>query len=91
MKTYLISYDLGIPESAKDYQILTNRIKKFGNWAKPLKSVWFILSDKTAAEIRDELTPSMDHNDKLLVVEVGGRWATRKISTPVNAWMRENI
>lgn len=93
MKVYLISYDLGIPETSADYQRVIAYIKSYGTWAKPLYSVWFVVTDKTSTQVRDELTQLVDNNDKLLVIEVTntGGWATWKLSREVTDWMQGKL
>ncbi len=92
MKTFLISYDLGAPETHIDYSHLSQHIKNiFRLWAKPLKSVWIVKSEKTVSQIRDELKTMLDHNDKLIVVELSATWGTYNISKEVTDWMKNNI
>jgi hypothetical protein len=91
MNKYLISYDLGLPETVEDYKVLKTYIQSFPLWAKPLQSVWFVISNKKASEIRDEIKLRVDGNDKVLVIEVKGHWATNGISTEVLNWMKNNI
>lgn len=92
MKTFLISYDLGVPETHSDYTALFNRIKSlYLLWARPVKSVWIIKSDKDVAQIRDEIKLTFDLNDKLIVVELSGNWGTYNIPKEVTDWMRNNM
>lgn len=91
MNKFLISYDLGLPESLSDYQNLKTYIRSFDQWAKPLQSVWLVISNKTAAQILDELKLKIDNNDKVLVIEIKDHWATRGISEKVTDWMQTNI
>ena len=92
MKTFLISYDLGVPETHSDYVSLSNYLKSlYTLWARPVKSVWIIKSDKDAAQIRDEIKLALDSNDKLIVVEISGNWATYNISKEITDWMKNNI
>jgi bifunctional pyridoxal-dependent enzyme with beta-cystathionase and maltose regulon repressor activities len=92
MKTYLISYDLGIPETSSDYEKIITYIKSLGNWAKPLKSQWFVVSGKNCSEIRTALRELTDTNDKILVMEVtGDDWATARMSDELTTWMKNNI
>jgi hypothetical protein len=89
MNTYLVSYDLRVPETSEDYKRLTRYFESYGYRAKPLKSVWFIKSDKPAEVIRDEISMLTDMNDGLLVIDVTGRyWATRGILNSVTDWMK---
>lgn len=92
MKTYLISYDLGVPETSDDYKKLIAHIKSYSNWAKPLYSVWFVKTEKTCAQVRDETMKYLDTNDKLLVMDVtGDDWGTKSIDKVVTEWMTANL
>jgi hypothetical protein len=92
MSILLISYDLGVPETSDDYKKIIAHIKSYGTWAKPLYSVWFIKTDKTCAQVRDELNKLLDRNDKLLVMDVSeDDWATRSIDKEVTDWMKKHI
>jgi hypothetical protein len=91
-KTFLISYDLGIPETSTDYEKVIKYIKSFSSYAKPLKSEWLIVSDKSVSEIRDALMNLTDANDKILIFDVSGdSWATARIGGAVTTWMKNNI
>lgn len=92
MKTLLISYDLGSPETYEDYKILINHIKTFSSWAKPLKSVWIVKTDRSVGEVRDELRRKVDSNDKVFVIDVTRTaWASYNVSTEVTGWMKNNL
>jgi len=92
-KTYLISYDLGVPEGSEDYKKVIDYIKSFGTWAKGLKSLWFVVSsEKTESLIRDDLQSITDSNDKILVMDVSDDyWATARIGKEITDWMTNNI
>lgn len=92
MKTFLISYDLGAPETHNDYVVLSSHLKSlYVSWARPVKSVWIIKSNKNAEEIRDEIKSVFDSNDKLIVVEMSGDWGTYNILKEITDWMKNNI
>jgi hypothetical protein len=91
MKKYLISYDLGLPETRDDYRKLISYIKSLELWANPLKSVWLVQTNKTAKDLRDELKNATDSNDSILVIEVNDHWATSRITKEVTDWMQEYI
>jgi len=40
--------------------------------AKPLYSLWFIETDKTGSQVRDEISKTTDASDKTLVIDVTG-------------------
>lgn len=91
MKTYLITYDLIKPETSADYVKLFANIKSHLSWAKPMKSVWFVKTNRPRAEIMDLLKSAGDKNDKFLVIEVTSDWISYNLSPEVNVWMKENI
>lgn len=92
MKTYLISYDLRVPETSEDYKRLINYIKRFDGWSKPLKSVWLINTNLSVSAVRDELKIQTDNNDGILVIDVtDSDWATIGISNEVTDWMNKNL
>jgi len=92
MKTFLISYDLGVPETHADYIALSKHLKTlYSSWARPVKSVWIVKSDKDAGQIRDEIRLTLDSNDKLIVVELNSNWGTFNVSKEVTDWMKSNI
>lgn len=68
--TYLVSYDLNKP--GKNYDDLYEAIQNASNgvWCKPLRSVYIINSSLSAKAIYDRLTPCLDSNDLVLVIEV---------------------
>ena len=93
MSIYLISYDLGVPETSADYQKIKGYIDTFPDWMKPLKSQWFITSRiKDATQIRTELGAITDGNDKILVLNVtGDAWASLHLGTEANDWLKKNL
>ena len=92
-RTFLISYDLGIPENSSDYEDIIEYIKSIGSWAKPLQSVWLVTSSsKTCKDIRGSLKELTDSNDKILVMDVtDDDWAICRLSKKVTEWMHDNI
>ncbi|MBG9587388.1 CRISPR-associated protein Cas2 [Cytobacillus firmus] len=89
MKSYLISYDLIGPN--RDYDSVTEKIKSYGTWARPLESVWIIKSDDSATTIRDNVFSVMDSNDKLFVTGLTGAAAWQNLSPELSEWLKENL
>lgn len=70
MNRLLISYDLIRP--GQDYEDLIDYLKSYRH-AKPLYSVWLIVTNKSAKAVRDELVDKLlDKNDKVIVVDATG-------------------
>lgn len=92
MSIFMISYDLWWPENSSDYIKVSDYIKSLWAWAKPLKSLYFVVSWKTISSIRDELANITDNNDKVVVLDVSwDNWATYNISNEITDWMNNNI
>lgn len=91
MASYMIGYDLNKP--VQNYNDLIDAIKKVGtNWWHCLDSTWIVKTDKTAAQIRDELTPHIDHqNDELLVARLSGEGAWIGFDSKCSTWLKDNL
>lgn len=89
VSNFLVSYDLTNP--GRDYDSVIAKIKSLGSYDHSLQSVWLLRSTKSAAEIRDAVRSAGDSNDKILVVELGEDWATRKVSRSTPEWLRTNV
>jgi hypothetical protein len=88
-KTIQVNYDLVSP--GQSYAAVATYLKSHGTWARPLKSMWFLRTTKTAAQIRDELTSIVDQNDEVVVLDVTGvPWATN-FSDDTVEWMEQNM
>jgi CRISPR associated protein Cas2. len=87
MKTYIITYDL---VKDRDYKSLHEAIRNFSKWARITESTWAVVTNKKAAEIRDELRQVMDSDDRLFVVKSGVEAAWRN-SKCKNEWLKENL
>ncbi len=90
MNTYLISYDLIRP--GKDYTHLHEHLKSYGDWAKPLESVWLIKSNLGAEQLRNTVQTHMDGNDRIFVVDVTSRAAAwDKLPADVSTWIKNKL
>lgn len=89
MATYIISYDLNRP--GQDYESLYKAIKQLGAWWHHLDSTWVVVTQKSAAQVRDVLTPEVDANDKVLVVRSAGEGAWRGFNDKGSQWLKDNL
>lgn len=90
MKCYIISYDIKENSQTYDYSELEKIIKSYGTWAHINKSVWAVVTGKTAKEIRDQLKTKMDLNDSILVVKSGTESAWSNVICS-NEWLKNNL
>lgn len=88
MSVYQINYDL---RKQKDYSSLIERIKSYGTWCHPLESVWIIVTNQTAAQVRDYLATVMDNDDGILVTRLQGEAAWYGLSNEVSQWIQSNL
>lgn len=79
-KLFFVSYDLINP--GKNYDSVVGKLKSLGA-TRILLSEWALRSYKSAAELRDDIRPYMDSNDRLMVSEVTN-WASYNAMTDVN-------
>lgn len=88
MKTYIINYDL---RQQRNYQVLYDVIQTHTRWAHVLESTWAIESNKTAAQIRDELSLYIDHDDGIIVTSAAGDAAWIGLQNSVSDWLKQSI
>lgn len=86
---YIISYDLRTP--GKNYEELLRRIKSFENWARLGGSAYIVITESSAAQIRDILTRCLDKNDKLFVGTLNAPAAWNGLGEQVSQWIRNNL
>lgn len=88
MACYIISYDLLAP--GRNYEQLYSALKTYSKWAKINESVWAVVTEKKAVEIRVHLTQYIDENDRIFVIKSGVEAAWRN-SRCKNEWLKENL
>lgn len=86
---YLVTYDLN--KSGQDYKALHEAIKSLGNWWHYLDSTWLVKSRLTVQQVTDHLTPRIDDNDRLLVLDVTGVGYNGWLTQDAWKWIGENI
>lgn len=88
MPTCIVSYDLVAPD--KDYAKLTGYLKSHTNWWHYLGSTWVVVTDLTAAQLRDDIAEHSDSNDRVLVVNSSGTGAWAGFPDKSNEWLMAN-
>ncbi|OBW93008.1 CRISPR-associated protein Cas2 [Gallibacterium salpingitidis] len=87
MRNYLISYDLY--KSGQNYNKLISYIESYSVWAKIHQSVWYIKSNKSCDQIRNELLACVDYNDSLFVAEMNDA-AWNNLSEGIDKYIYQN-
>lgn len=90
MATYLIGYDL-TDKTEGAYEDLIQTIKGLGTWWHHLDSTWIVLTELSAKEVRDKLTPHIKSNDEVLVAKYGGEAAWRGFNDRASNWLKEHL
>jgi CRISPR/Cas system-associated endoribonuclease Cas2 len=88
MNCYIITYDLRQPD--RDYESLYDAIKKYPKWARINESVWAVVTQRDAVQIRDNLDQHLHSNDRIFIVKSGVEAAWRNTKCK-NEWLKENL
>lgn len=87
MKCYIISYDL---RYRRDYDSLYQAIKSYGTWGKINESLWAVVTNQSAAQIRDHLSNYLDDDDRLFVIKSGFDAAWRNAIAD-SEWLKKHL
>jgi hypothetical protein len=86
----MVGYDLNRP--GQEYAELIEKLKSYPKWWHYLDSTWLIKANLTHIQLRDQLTPYLDTNDELLVIDVSGDAAAwRGFSHDASQWIKDNL
>lgn len=90
MAVYMITYDLN--NTGKKYNEVIQAIKdaSTGAWCTYWKSAYLIKSYLTANQVSDKITPHLDKDDRLIVIEVKNNYQGW-LSESEWKYIRENI
>ena len=66
---YMITYDLNSPNQNYEKVIQAIKDASTGAWCTYWKSSYLIKSNLTVQQVSDKITPHLDSNDRLLVIE----------------------
>ena len=92
MPTYMIGYNLRPSEKEKygDLYTALEAIGSSGYW-DCLDSTWLIITEKTAAQIRDVLKQYLKDGDRLLVIRCGEGAAWHGFKDDCQTWLEDNL
>jgi len=80
-----------MPETRPEYVRLFSVIKSHITWAKPMRSIWLIKTNRNRSEVMRRLRSAADANDKILVIEVTDDWIAYNLPESVINWMQEGL
>lgn len=87
MKTYVLSFDLN---SDYDQSTMLEELASLGELQQAMSSTWFLKSERTAKEIRDQLAEHLAPDERVMVMKSGGPAAWRNVMCD-NKWIIENL
>lgn len=91
MAIHMVGYDLK-KKDIHDYTNLINALKAYPAWCHEIDSTWFIKTEQSVKEVRDNLIRHIHQDDKLIVVKASNVAAwTNSVSTASADWLRKNI
>ena len=85
MPCYLVSYDLCNRDH--DYSALYQTLESFPNWARPMESAWFVVSNLKPSLLREKLACTVDPQDKILIVKASKKIAWNGVPDCMSTWM----
>ena len=89
MSTFVVSYDL--QKLGQNYDCIIKKLEAYGTHRHMQQSVWIIQTNQTAVQIRDNLKPCLDQNDKLFVGKLSGEAAWWGYGQNIDNWLKQNL
>ena len=88
---HIVTYDLESPhDTAEDYSRVIDGLKSvYKTWCHLQKSVWLVVTDQSATEVRDSLKPFLHSTDILFVAKLSGNWGSFNLSSNRAEWLKE--
>lgn len=89
MYSYIVSFQVSSEETLTR---LRAKLKTFRGYCPINHTCWAVITDKRAREVRDELVPVLERDDRIFVVRSGTEAAWRNaISDKHSAWLKKNL
>jgi hypothetical protein len=87
---HLITYDLKSPnDTPEDYERVIEGLKSaYPTWCHVEKSVWLIVTEQDASEVRDSIKALLHPGDILLVARLSGNWASVNMGPKRSEWLK---
>ena len=91
MAIYMIGYDLH-RSNGDSHDKLFAALEAIGaGYWDCLESTWLVITERTAAEIKDELKQYLDDDDRLLVMRYGEDAAWLGFKDGCETWLEDNL
>ncbi|MFS8981331.1 hypothetical protein [Cupriavidus necator] len=89
MTTFIVGCNLR--KSGRNYADLYEALKGYPMWWHHLDSLWIVVTNKTAIQVRDHLRQYIDVNDRLLVMRCEREAAWTGFEENGSDWLMENL
>jgi len=91
MSVYIIAYDLH-RSPREDYDALYGTLETIGTgYWDCLEATWLVVSERSAAEIRNALRPFLKDGDHLLVIRCGDEAAWFGFKDDCETWLEDHL
>jgi hypothetical protein len=87
MAVLFVTYDLKKP--GRNYEPVWSYLKQFTH-CKGLESVWFLDTNKTAAQVRDDLNALVDNSDRTFVCPISKSAVWASYNMPCADWLNSS-
>lgn len=84
----IITYDLCAP--GRNYDNLISKIKDYGICVRICESTWFISTQDSCVDVRNNLQSALDVNDRIFVAELTGTAAWHNVLCD-NNYLKNNL
>ena len=88
MRCFIVTYELKQPRH--HYVDFIDKLKSYEQWSQILEATWAVVTDQTAAEIRDELWELLDPDDGILILESSREAAWQDVRCE-NQWLHDHL
>jgi len=89
MKCYIITYDIKDPARQKTFK---EKLKNLEGYCPVHDNCWAILTEQTAAQLRDSLTSLLDAADRIFIVKSGTEAGWKNSYGKDNdEWLKRNL
>jgi len=89
MACYIVTFEV---ESPANKTALKERLKGYGTYCPINANCWAIVTDQSAAQVRDHLMAVIPATDKIFVIKSGVEAAWRNVYGQKNTdWLKEHL
>lgn len=84
-RCYIITFEI-----KHDPSDIISAIRSYGTWAKICENVWAIVTTKSAVDVRNHLSLSIQQGERLFIIKSGIEAAWKNVAC-TNEWLQKNL